>query len=102
MHGEAVLAPDRLHEQKHDVVVGEDNQPRRMPLVLDRDVNAARVLTARGVAQLVPACCVHQGQLKLLMRCVDRLMRKEWLDQQRRQRQEEEAVDAGGGGGWMR
>lgn len=97
-HGEAVLAPDRLQAQLHDVVVGEDDQPRRVPLVLDRDVNAARVLTARGVAQLVPACCVHQGQLQQLACCVDRVVRKDWLNQRQRQRQEEEAAEAGDGG----
>jgi hypothetical protein len=96
-HGGAVLAPDRLQAQLHDVVVGEDDQPRRVPLVLDRDVNAARVLTARGVAQLVPACCLHQEQLQQLARCVDRVVRKDWLNQQRRQRQEEGAAEAGGG-----
>jgi hypothetical protein len=96
-HGEAVLPPDRLQAQLHDVVLGEDDQQRRVPLVLDRDVNAARVLTARGVAQLVPACCLHQGQLQQLACCVDRVVRKDWL-QQRRQQQEEEEAEAGGVG----
>lgn len=97
-HGEAVLAPDRLQAQLHDVVLGEDDQPRRVPLILDRDVNAARVLTARGVTQLVPACCLHQGQLQQLARCVDRVVRKDWLQQRRRQQQEEEEAEAGAGG----
>jgi hypothetical protein len=92
VHGEAVSTPDRLREQLHHVVVGEDNHSRRVPLVLDRDINAARVLTARGVAQLVPAMCVHQGQLKQLARCVDRVVRKDWLNRQRRPRQEEGAA----------
>lgn len=92
VHGEAVSTPDRLREQLHHVVVGEDNHSRRVPLVLDRDINAARVLTARGVAQLVPAMCVHQGQLQQLARCVDRVVRKDWLNRQRRPRQEEGAA----------
>jgi hypothetical protein len=50
--------------QLHDVVVAEDGQRQRVPLVLDKEVNAARVLTARGLAQLVPALCVHHGQLR--------------------------------------
>jgi hypothetical protein len=102
MHGGAVSAPERLQAQLHDVVVAEDGQRQRVPLVLDRDVNAARVLTARGVAQLVPALCVHHGQLRQLARCVDREVRKDWLNhQQRQQRQEGEpavAALAGAGG----
>ena len=103
-HGGAVSAPDRLPAQMHDVVLGEDDQPRRTPLVLDRDINAARVLTARGVTQLVPAACVHQGQLQQLARCVDRVMRKDWLkeqkeNKQRGQRQEQQATAATAEGG---
>jgi hypothetical protein len=42
------------------------------------------------------------GELQQLARCVDRVVRKDWLNQQRRQRQEEEAAAvalAGGAGG---
>ncbi len=92
VHGEAVSTPDRLQEQLHHVLIEEDGQPRRVPLVLDRDVNAARVLTARGVAQLVPAMCVHQGQLQQLARCVDRVVRKDWLNQQRPRQEDGAAV----------
>ena len=40
-------------------------------------------LKARGVAQLGPASCVHPGQLQQLAVCVDRGVRREWLQQQK-------------------
>jgi hypothetical protein len=57
--GGSTSAPERLQAQLHDVVVAVDGQRQHVPLVLYRDVNAARVLTARGVAQLVPAVCMQ-------------------------------------------
>jgi hypothetical protein len=54
-----------------------------IPLVVDRDVNAARVLTAKGVVQLVPASVVHPRQLHQLRLCVDRSTRQDWLQQKK-------------------
>jgi cytochrome c peroxidase len=78
VHGGDVAAPVRLPAQMHAVV----QNGRPVPLVLDRDINAARVLAARGVAQLVPAEYLHPGQLRQLAECVDRGVRRGWLEQQ--------------------
>jgi hypothetical protein len=56
---------------------------RGTPLIVDRDVNAARVLTAKSVVQLVPERFVHPGQLQQLRLCLDRSARKVWLQQQK-------------------
>jgi hypothetical protein len=89
VHGENVVAPARLVAQMHR------SPPRDTSLVVDRDINAARVLTARGVAQLVPAALVHPGHLQQLRLCLDRDVRKVWLQQQR----ETTGADGVGNGG---
>ena len=68
--------PGRLAAQRHD--------GRYSTLVLDRDLNAARNLACRGMAQLLPVCCLHTQQLQQLLRCMHRSTRAAWLEQQRR------------------
>lgn len=80
-----VFPPDRQAAQRHDA----DERGQLVPLVLDRDRNAARVLNARVVAQLVPLERVHQGQLQQLYQCLDRGAHAEWKEQQRLIRQQQ-------------
>lgn len=57
--GTLLGGPNRQPQQQHDI-----------GLVLDRDVNAARVITARAVHDLLPGWMHDQGQLQQLRACL--------------------------------
>ena len=49
-------------------------------LISDRDFNAARTLTAMGLAWVVPLCCLQRNQLEQLTRCMDPAVRRAFLE----------------------
>ena len=71
-----------------------------VPLSLDRDVNSARLIEAKFLAESLfgGGWLVHPGQLSRLRVCTDRHVRKAWLQQQKAAAAAAAAAAAGVGG----